>query len=340
MSAYLSRLVQRFSPPAEDRGAALQPFVRSRSPIAAIDQRLGVDESLGHGFGEVGGAFDEPLADSPGDSAAPMRVQRKAASASVAGASLSAPAPVATSSAANVSALPPSPAPSSVEGGDAPAADLSPRREPMDPGRLFAPFALHYDDPAHARDPVIAQRPAAPSKVELRTIERIVEGRESTLAPSSPAFQPSAPAPTPSEASPITPPHSRAANVPWVVFDRHNPVDPEAPDFFEIPQLEPRPITTTTTQTELKVVPLVVEPRQLAPAPFVPASEPREAATQSSAPTTTRERAEAAPKPKPAPRAPASPTPARGKLDIESISQIGPLARHFPNRRRFRLRYR
>lgn len=317
MSAYLSRLVQRFSPPSEDRGAALQPFVRSRSPIAALDQRLGVDESLGHGFADADAGFDEPTDDYP----EPGLVQRKSASAATPG--LPAPTPA-------TSPAQPTPTPISGEA----AADLGPRREPMDPARLFAPFALHYGDPAP--DEAIA----APREVELRTVERIVDRHESTTALASPPARALAPL--------IDPLPAPGAHAPWVVYDRSNSAryserednfpSPESPGNFVDAPLEPR--LTTTMRTKLRVVPLVVEPRRPSPSPLVPAVAPRETVAQTTAPqpSTAQPRLESATRP--APRLPPAPPPARGKIDIDSISQIGPLARHFPNRRRFRLRFR
>lgn len=355
MSAYLSRLVQRFSPPTSDDGSvALQPFIRSQSPIAAIDQRLGIDESLGHGLAEHSGGFDEPMADSP----EPMRVQRKAASATATAPTLAAPPPTTKASAANLSIASPAAAakqPSATALSSTPArvedtprpAELAPRREPMDPGPLFAPFALHHDDhhDDHHGHRATDEPGVLPGKVELRTLEKIIERGETSLAPSLAPSDSSVRAPrisappSRSEAPLLAPPPARLANAPWVVFDRNTPALPELPHPFDAPLLEPKP---ATVRPELRVVPLLVEPRRPTPAPFVPEVEPVQevAQTTSSQKSTTGAHAASAPKSAPTPQRPSTPTPTRGKLDIESISQIGPLARHFPNRRRLRLRFR
>src|SRR5690606_10900128 len=47
MSAYVNRLLDRFSPTASDATASINPFVRSHSPIAQFDQRLDFDDSIG-----------------------------------------------------------------------------------------------------------------------------------------------------------------------------------------------------------------------------------------------------------------------------------------------------
>lgn len=349
MSAYLSRLIQRFSPPASDDGSvALQPFIRSRSPIAAIDQRLGVDESLGQGLADARGGLDEPMAASP----EPMRVQRKAASATATAPTLAAPPPVTKAPAANLSPPQPSPVQPANEGPR--PAELGPRREPMDPGPLFAPFALHHADDRASDDHTLT-----PSKVELRTIETIIDRREAAATsnnrapalvptPSSPAaptpawtepaFTPSTP--TRSDAPLPVAPRLRVVNPPWIAFDRNSPALPELPHRLDAPELEPQPVAPT--RVESRVIPLLIEPRRPAPAPFVPEPEPMQtlAPTRPVSESTTRTRTEIASKPTPSPRPSSAPTPQRGKLDIESISQIGPLARHFPNRRRFRLRFR
>jgi hypothetical protein len=352
MSAYLSRLVQRFSPPAsDDGGVALQPFIRSQSPIAAIDQRLGIDESLGHGLADASGGFDEPMAESP----EPVRVQRKAASANATAPSLAAPLPATRTPAANLSAthsaahlsspaaipsstptsIPtPTSSPVSALVDDTPSVELTPRREPMDPGALFAPFALHYD----ATDEPGVTR----GETERRTVEAALERRETSKAPSTaPRLAPSvspaiAPRPACSEASQLTP--ARLANAPWVVFDRNIPTIPEFfPQPTDAPLLEPKP---APLQTERRIAAPVFEPRPPTPAPFVPEVEPAQEVARTTSPqkTTTRAHVESSPKPTSTPQTPSAPT--RGKLNIDSISQIGPLARHFPNRRRLRLRFR
>ena len=118
MSAYLHRLIA----PEQAKTDALSPFVRSQSPIAAIDQRLGVDESLGHGLAELGAPepeFAEPeFAEqpSPQPSTVPTpTIQRKIAAPALAPSHAEAPAPA------------PSPEPLS-----------APVRTPkLDPGPLF-----------------------------------------------------------------------------------------------------------------------------------------------------------------------------------------------------------
>jgi hypothetical protein len=204
----------------------------------------------------------------------------------------------------------------------------------MDPGPLVGPFARHRHDPAAlaAPDSNLAQFKPTPTpgldpRAPLRTVEGLlVQGQSTGLAPTitapaqAPSISPRAPLPlrpVPANPAGLRPSPAPSAPAPWIPYER-------------APAPQPRPLA------------LVIEPRFAAPAPFL--ADPGEAPARPQPPPqrrpTVHERPQPAAKPAPAPR-PRHPTaPANGKFDIESISQIGPLAPHFPSRRRFRLRFR
>jgi hypothetical protein len=336
MSAYVNRLIDRFSPTEADVRAHAEPFVRSHSPIAQFDQRPGDHDSLGFDrFAESDESTDlgEPAAVAP-----TARIHRKAVNASPA---VHAPAP----------ALAPTPVAPSLSPAVPRVASPTPRREPMDPGPLFDVVPRYFD--ASAPPAVI------PSPAPLE------------LGPSSREAAPSLPAPTPSKRTAVsfeldpaprrlTPPPVRQLElrVPSIDTPRPAPWQPVEPDLpartpIQVPLVtptRPRPLVPASPSLAPAAEPEptasprhYASPRPPAPAPYVPAPGPRPSADPS---VSARPRVhigrveiEVIPSATPAPAQSGTSAP-RQKLSIDSISQIGPLGQHFPSRRRLRLRYR
>lgn len=348
MSAYLHRLTQRFAPPTSDGGAPEAiPFVRSRSPIAANDQlgQFGFGESYDLGSSDSLGDPAQPQIAASATSPAAVHVQRKTMGTAPAAPRSPSPSPAPpVAEARPAPALPGVLAPTKHDLGrpvavgsparesrDRPVdhtarhehgvpASPSPVREPMDPGELFAPFPRFFDDqPSHGDTPTVDAR-------------------------SPVTHQPAAlPRPRVVELPPLVAPRAEAVLAPWARYEARAPMQPGQPGVapLELPSLEPRPASPSVPQP--RALPLLIAPKVADPRPFIP--DPGEVARASS-PTLPRVsigrvEIEVVPAQANAPAQAAVPTRnAKGKLDIESISQIGPLARHFPNRRRLRLRYR
>lgn len=321
MSAYVSRLIQRFVPagePAAVEGPLLNPFVRSRSPIAGIDQRLGVDEQLGHGLGGLE-APSEALPDSPAVTASPVaRVQRKAAG------------PMQPSAAPAPSLAPASPSPTVEPVASVPeTAKPTLAKPPLDPGPLFDPFEPkpRYFDEA----PTPTSEPTAP------TAQSDVVSPTTTEARSLPAsLRPAATRPSEAlvELRPLQP--TRTVEHHWGWLD--------AASMSAAPQLVPSSpaATPAPARAPSPAVQLYIVPRPRSPEPLIP--EPVEYPhVEAPTPSSTRQSSPAARQTQRSASTPTAQSPRRnpsGKLTIDSISQIGPLDRHFPNRRNFRLRYR
>ncbi|NVB36426.1 hypothetical protein G6O69_01190 [Pseudenhygromyxa sp. WMMC2535] len=362
---HLQRQLRRFSTDglgvgrdASSAGEGLAPSLRSRSPIAAIDQRLGLDDnpSFGLSGGSAGAAGLEGQSpeQSPEQSSEPApagpRIHRKAGQSTPVSAAPR-PAAGATAVASSMSSTGPSSGPSAAAprsraSASAASAAASERvigpREPMDPGPLFGlePPSFVIPEPALERGPTRAVEPKAEApaaRAPLPSKARPGTARGTAPAPTVPAA--------------IEPARADARPAPWGVPAPGRPprpliVPPGGPN-PELRPREPRPVGLPGAAPQAAPVPAVVElvPRvtTAAPAPFIAAAAPSRAATPQASPAeSTREAA--APMPAPAP----APTPARassraagsGKLTIDSVSQIGPLDRHFPNRRLFRLRFR
>jgi hypothetical protein len=344
MSAYINRLIQRLLPTGEpvvgNPGGLLNPFVRSQSPIAAIDQRLAVDEQLGHGFGGLEPTNLEPqeamVAAAP--AAQPTRIQRKAMG------TIEAPKPP-TASFAPLDNAPQATEPTK-------SAAL-----PLDPGPLFDLAPRYFDEPAAPR--YFDEPPAPAPMVSIVPTSRVqpTSSAETQSADAmTPRFMPSsdrARVPTPpSEArfglgSVIAPkleprfasPDAKAdIQPPW---RRQTFETTSAASAAAAPQFVPSPQGPIEVPARAPAVQLYIVPRPRMHEPLI--HEPVERAyVQAPAPSTQRasspERQSSKPTPTPVAQAPRrSPG---GKLTIDSISQIGPLDRHFPNRRSFRLRYR
>src|SRR5690606_24848493 len=274
-SAYVNRLLDRFSPTASDTTASINPFVRSHSPIAQFDQRLDFDDSIGFS--------DMPEAEQPAEFAAPSptpdRIQRKAthamAPASAPAIAPSAPAPASPRPSMSAPAVESSSAPDRrpVEA-SAPIASAAPiaapRREPMDPGSLFDPFPRLFESeqitplPSHS----------SPAPIELKSTPTDLEPRARvTPIPTTPTT-PSTREPGPAreiesrQPSPVAPP--------WRPLERERPI--------EVPTLVP--LVSPTRPREPGPSPQVVEqqapapihhasPRPTRPAPFIPDPGPR-----------------------------------------------------------------
>lgn len=320
MSAYLHRLLTRDSEPS------LAPLVHSHSPVAAIDQRLALDESLGHGLLPLDEPDPQPITvPTPGaDSVEPAPVLRRKAEPGLAP-SPSTPSPPTQHE--TRSSLAPSPTHDV-----ALAPGLAPPARPpkLDPGPLFglAPEPAHFDEqhldaivstPARARNDTRPQV-HAPAPTHAREVAPLV-------------------APTPLAPAPLVAPASRIDPAPRI--DPTPQVEPSPASPRVTPQLEPAPRLEPTP----RIRPLT---DNLAPLPRLePLPRPRDEPTptpSSAAPASPASRP--APTPKPAPKAERAPRPTQPKRattrprDIESLSQIGPLERHFPLSRALRLRYR
>ncbi|KIG17892.1 hypothetical protein DB30_02515 [Enhygromyxa salina] len=188
------------------------------------------------------------------------------------------------------------------------------QRQPLDPGELFAPFPRFFDEQVRGTD-----------------VEEVAKSLPFTRPPTTP-LEPRALPSSPQ----VTAKASPAAS-PWVPYEPHAPVRPGvAPR--PAPSLEPQPAGPPIPRL------LLVAPKIATPKPFIPdLGEPARAPALGVSPRVSIGRVEieivptqaTAPSPVTGPERNAN-----GKLDIESISQIGPLGRHFPNRRRLRLRYR
>jgi hypothetical protein len=353
MSAYINRMIQRFEPTGEPvaghHGALLSPFVRSQSPIAAIDQRLAVDEQLGHGIDGLEPTSVEPEQPVVAATPQPARIQRKAASTTEpSGQPIQSIAPIES-------------APEGAKTTPSPAA------LPLDPGSLFGPTPRYFDDPpapaptvsptspvspvspvstlrgqptssdearpAAVMTPRVATSPDTADALTVASQARV--GQEPVIVPKlDPRFV------SPVAKSDLQPPWQ------WLTFETASNVSAAA-----APQLVPHPQSPIRVPGEAPVqapgrapstAQLYIVPRPRAHEPLIP--EPVERAyTPTSAPST--QRASSPPdrqtaKPTPTPVAQAPRRSAGGKLTIDSISQIGPLDRHFPSRRNFRLRYR
>jgi hypothetical protein len=325
MSAYVNRLLDRFSPAASgDMPASVNPFVRSQSPIAQFDQRPDGEDSLE--FESVAGPEDSAELAAPDPGLAPSRIQRKA---------VSAPAPATPSVNVSPPASAPTPeAPASARAlaPEAPAPVVAaPRREPMDPGPLFDPFRRFFAaEQAKSAAPHVVETepgpsPASPQPQALAfpatpAPARVPELRAPIEAPAPwHPLEPEVPAPTTARFLAPTKPREHAPERPTV-----------APTFAPAPESEPRPNVVH-----------YATPRANPRTPFVPDPGPGTAefgATTRPSVHIGRVEIEVVPNPASA-SAQSKPAPSK-PLTIDSISQIGPLARHFPNRRLFRLRYR
>jgi hypothetical protein len=358
MSAYVDRLLQRFAPnderPVVDAGAAMNPFVRSRSPIAAMDQRLGLDEHLGHGLVEPRlGVGEHELGVSEHELGVRPRIQRKFDHSTPAP-TISAPAPSKPSPEAPPgpsSEAPPKPSPARTPASPGPA-DSSPpsaRKQPLDPISLFDPAPRYFDE--------------LPTTLAEPEADATLAGAEAEAAEAlSPAEPPLAPSTTPSTSPtrismveqvitlrPMMPPvsehePSRAESgapspTPWLQLDLDaTSAAPSLPGS----RIEPSP-RHVSSEPAAKPAPLLyIVPRPAEPEPFVPEPAPPVPEPASSRPERRAAQAEAqAPTTTPTPDPRTNTAPGAGQtLTIDSISQIGPLDRHFPNRRGFRLRYR
>ena len=326
MSAYLHRLL------AHDPSPSLAPQVRSRSPIAAIDQRLATDESLGHGLGELD--LGEPTLDEPmlGEASEPTPrpitvptprmdrvgdppvLHRKSASAPT-----TAPSPIASS--------PLAPAP--ITPSNQPQPIASARSPKLDPGPLFdlSPEPRSFDE---SRLPELVQPTTAPlARHEPRPAPPRVAPEPIEPEPAS-RLAPRIEAPTPTiRVDPFELEPTPAPSRPSI------PLAPTRSPQLE-PRLEPAPRRLPLALAHAELEPLAPIPRPLAsptlaaPAPVQLIQSPQPARAQTNAHEPTRS----------TPRTPERPSSRPRPRDIESLSQIGPLDRHFPNRRWLRLRYR
>lgn len=353
MSAYISRMIQRFVPigeppvaggPVADApvaSALLNPFVRSQSPIAAIDQRLSVSERLGHGLGGLDSPIEEvPESVTPITPSAP-RIQRKVAAPLVPSLrsdhSISAPEPAnGSATAIPAGSRPDSPQPDSSR--PTPVAERPHDKvsAPLDPGPLFGPAPRYFDElpaprPLAPASPGQSAPALTPSPITSARAREATSVLESSIEPPTNASLPTAPAPeTISQLRPLPPTQTIENHFAWLYTESSSAA----------PQLEQFP---PTVAREPHPTPLLyIVPRPRAPEPLIAeAIEPAHVEApqpppKRASPPTTRQAHGAAPTPsRQPPRQP--PT---GKLTIDSISQIGPLDRHFPNRRDFRLRYR
>ena len=372
MSAYVHRLLQRFAGPRAEQGprtaprdprpAGLQPFVRSRSPIATLDQRLAIDDqpSFGLDGGNVGAARSGEGDGFALPSPAGLRIQRKALGASPVAASPVPASPVAASPSAAGSAAA-RPIATSKRGNFRPASASSPalepgsRREPMDPGPLFD----HFDSAPRDFEPGEVSEPSAPTA--LSTPQRVSQWvpqqpltleaepvhafDRNGLEPGEARHSPRSPL-TPVAFEPGTPGAPRPA--PWRILEPAQPARPHAPPFAPSPSerpLEPAP-QRLPIPPELREQPVVsATPRPSQASPFITDPGPRVATSVAQATRVSIGRVEIEVVPSPSSSAAATPAAGGqaakpGKLTIDSVSLIGPLDRHFPNRRRFRLRYR
>jgi hypothetical protein len=324
MSAYVSRLIQRLVPDAEPAGAGpqLNPFIRSRSPIAAIDQRLAVDENLGHGFGGLEPPSDDVSEPRNTATTPTTRIQRKAAGPI--------PAPMQQS---NVSAPPlaqptrsPTFAPVDSPADTAALPKATRAAPPLDPGPLFDPTPRYFDD-TPAPEPIAPESPSTSiSAIAAQPLE--VSSRRDSSADST--LLPIRTSDARVELRPLLP----TPNV------EHHWIWPDATSTSAAPQLvpsAPAPARAPSSAVQLYIVPRPRQVEPLIPEPVEVArvEVPQPPPTRKSS-TSTRQthRSSSAPIAQPPSRNPG------GKLTIDSISQIGPLDRHFPNRRNFRLRYR
>lgn len=336
MSAYLNRLVQRFSPTVGDGGETQAvPFVRSRSPIVANDQlgAFGYTEVLDGEASEPMGVSSPPGLRAPSPASpvsslpgTPSRVQRKSIGAVPSASTAPSVASPVESAVATPRALEPADRPAPVESQvrqlehqpteSALEPDVSPptQRQPLDPGDLFAPFPRFFDE-----------------QVRGTEVQEVGESLPITRPPATP-LEPRVRLNSPQVSAEASP-----APSPWVPYEPHAPVRPGvAPR--PAPSLEPQPAAPPLPQR------LVIAPKIATPRPLIPdLGEPARAPALAVGPRVSigRVEIEIVPAQTTAPSPVTGPARnANGKLDIESISQIGPLGRHFPNRRRLRLRYR
>lgn len=321
MSAYLHRLITRDQTPA----AVLSPFVRSRSPIAELDQRLAVDEGLGHGLAQLEPAepelgeslpspqpFTVPTPASAPESIA-TTIQRKLAT------------PLTSEAHSTASSTAPSTRARSPRLDPGPLFDLDPTPRYFDETRIHE--IVHESAPtSFAPEPRITPSPVVESRF---TPFPVVEPRitpdpavEPNVSP-QPALEPRT-SPIPAQAFAPTP-------APWRTFE------PAAP--IVAPAVSPaRPELVPLAPTSARLEP---SPRAHQPIAAHPAELPTIDSVQVQTPRSVQVHIgqvdiEIVPSNAPARSAP----PRKARFDIESVSQIGPLARHFPNRRGLRLRYR
>lgn len=336
MSAYVNRLLDRFSPPASDPRAPLNPFVRSHSPIAEFDQRLDVDDSIG--FVDVAGGDDSNEFAAPAANPAPTQIQRKAAAPAAAAPASATPTP------AHVAA-PASPAhahaPAQASTSALPAAPIAaPRREPMDPGPLFDPFPRFFDT---EQSPLPSSHSSA--REPLSSSATAPELRPQARVSSTPTARNLDPGPT-RRAEPV---ELAEAISPWHPVEREHPANHPmiAPLVAPARPREPgpsHPIVETTPAPAPQPSPLhYASPRPTAAAPFVPDPSARSHAEPDAGGRPRvhigRVEIEVIPSPTPA-SAQSNNRGPRPRPNIDSISQIGPLAHYFPSRRQLRLRYR
>jgi hypothetical protein len=326
MSAYLHRLIARDHAPT----VALAPFVRSRSPIAAIDQRLAVDENLGHGLAELGeSAPGLDLAEPELPSPQPITVPTSAPESSTPTIQRKVAAPLSSEAAVSPSS---------------PSAPTRARAPQLDPGPLFDLGLTPREFDETRIHEIVHESTTTSLAPEPRVLPgHVVE--QPRIAPSSlaeprfaplPSAEPSVarhptlePRSAPSPAQAFAP-----APAPWRPFEPFAPiVAPSfAPSFAPsvAPSIAPsRPGLHTLTPSAARLEP---SPRvELPTTDSVQVQIPRSVQARAVPPTPERPRN----------TPPARSTPQRKtRIDIESISQIGPLDHHFPNRRRLRLRYR
>jgi hypothetical protein len=335
MSAYISRMIQRLVPDAEPAvaGPLMNPFVRSRSPIAAIDQRLAVDETLGHGFGGLEAPSDD-VSESPMTAATPTtRIQRKAAGPipSPIQQSVSAP-PLAPSTRSPTFVPVASPAGPAADATEVPKATRS--APPLDPGPLFDPTPRYFDEVRTPEPIALESRVESVSTPTPATAARLLEA-----TPRRDSSANSAPIDARVELPPLLPTPNVEHHWMWPQATSASAA-PQATSASAAPQLVPSlpaPARAPGPQVQLYIVPRprAAEPLIPEPGEFARVEAPQPSQTRESS-TATRQTHRLAPTPVAQP-------PSRnrvGKLTIDSISQIGPLDRHFPNRRNFRLRYR
>lgn len=343
MSAYVSRLLRRYAAgPLGREGASegqLAPSVRSRSPIAALDQRLSVADEPSYGLDAEGSA--QPAVDGHGDSPSPgERVQRKATSPVAAGPTVgrgaTAPGPVGP--VGPVGEIPAAPTATSLGPNPSAAASVSAfagdgsdalgpqtRPPPMDPGPLFDPTPRSRED---APDP-LERAPARPI-----AFQPAPPRRESIPSPSQPTVSPRARGPRPGV-------DDGTDRVSTPISPRVHPFEPV--ELAPTSQPTTQPTGQPTSQPAMRVEPRLAPPRAFVPdtpAHLVGSSAPTRVSIGrvdiEVVPATTNPSASAAPSGSAQSTAPAR----AGRLSIDSVSVIGPLDPHFPNRRRFRLRYR
>lgn len=322
MSAYLHRLIARDQAPAP----TLSPFVRSRSPIAAIDQRLAVDESLGHGLGELEGAEPELAESLPSPQPITVPTPTSAPESSVATIQRKVAVPL-TSEATPSLASPIAPAPARAPQLDpGPLFDLDPTPRYFDETRIHE---IVRESTTTSLAPELRVPPPSPVVESRTTPSPVIEPRITPRPLAEPSIVPR-PALEP-RTSPIPAQAFAPAPAPWRPFELFAPtlvpaVSPARPD------LHPRAPTHARLEPSPRAHrPIAVHPAELPTTDSVQVQIPRSGQVRGG-PT----HVEHIPK-----TPPARPTPQRkARIDIESISQIGPLDRHFPNRRRLRLRYR